>query len=87
MDVRETGCGCIDWTALALCKDHGQAFVKMIMGLRFYHNFGKFMLYEFLLNIDSVAWSYTLRLGRGLSLITKCEKFAFDLNFCGVECN
>jgi hypothetical protein len=34
MDLREIGCGCMDWIDLAQDRDQGRALVNTVMNLR-----------------------------------------------------
>jgi hypothetical protein len=34
MDLREVGCGCVDWKELALDRDRWRALVSAVMNLR-----------------------------------------------------
>ena len=34
MDLREVGCGCVDWMELAQDRDRGRALVSAVMNLR-----------------------------------------------------
>jgi hypothetical protein len=35
MDLREIGCGAVDWMHLAKDREHGQALVSTVMSIRF----------------------------------------------------
>jgi hypothetical protein len=43
MDLREIGCGSMDWTDLAQDRDHWRDFLNTVMNLRVACNVGKFM--------------------------------------------
>ena len=43
MDLREVGCGCVDWMVLAQDRDRWRALVSAVMNLRVLSNAGNFL--------------------------------------------